>query len=207
MSFYPELDNLSLTELISRWNNELPEEYECANTYYGELASLILDKDGSSGHDYLLSVMSHELTPARIGAVLFLMPSPENPLPKEKLLRYLHESDSYVVSCTIRGLTQQGEKDAINDVLALKSHASPQVRSSVLDFVSKLCPELAVSLLIKSLKDSSHIVRESAIDELDYLQVVKAIDDIKPLLTDTHPFTRQAAQTAIKNLEAYEESL
>ena len=202
MSFCLELNNLNLAELISRWNNEVLKEYECVHTYYSELACLILDK-GKSGREYLTSAISHESNPARLGAILWLLPSPENPLPQDVLLQYLHENEPYVMSCAIRGLINQGEKDAIDDVLALKLHSSPYVRARVLEFLSKLHPESATSLLIEALQDSDYIVRESAIDELDDLGIVESIADIKPLLSDPHPHVRQAAKTAIKNLEYY----
>jgi HEAT repeat protein len=204
MSFYPELDRLSLAELVDRWNDELPQAYEDANLYYDELANLSVGK-GKAGRDYLgdylASAMSHELGSARLGAALCFVPSPEDALPLGELLQYLHSSDAHVVSRTVWGLTQQREKDAIEEVLLLKSHPFPQVRGSVLEFLSKLYPELAKPFLLEALHDSSHIVRASAIDELDYLEAVESVADIKWLLTDSHPFVRQAAQTAVENLE------
>jgi HEAT repeat protein len=200
MSFYPELDRLSLAELVDRWNGKLPQAYEDANLYYDELANLIVGK-GKAGRDYLVTAMSCEVDAARLGAVLCFVPSHEDALPLGKLLQYLHSSDAHVVSRTVWGLTQQRGKDAVEEVLLLKSHPFPQVRGSVLEFLSKLYPELAKPFLLEALHDSSHIVRASAIDGLDYLEAVESVADIKQLLTDSHPFVRQAAQTAVENLE------
>ncbi|MGK7949974.1 MAG: HEAT repeat domain-containing protein [Xenococcaceae cyanobacterium] len=72
--------------------------------------------------------------------------------------------------------------------------------------MSKLYPREARSLLLESLQDSHCVVRESAIDEIDELNLVEAIPVLRPLLNDSSIEVRQAAETAIKNLASYIES-
>ena len=67
--------------------------------------------------------------------------------------------------------------------------------------MSKLYPDEAFLLLIEALQDSDEIVRQSAIDEIDELEIIKAIPYIRPLLDDPSPDVRQAAETAIQNLK------
>lgn len=85
--------------------------------------------------------------------------------------------------------------------MALRNCPDPYVRGSVLRFISELYPESTSLLLIEVLQDPHYIVRESAIDKLDELDVVESIPYIRPLLADPHLDTRQAAATAMQNLE------
>lgn len=87
-------------------------------------------------------------------------------------------------------------------MLILRDHTSPYVRGAVLRFVSELYPELATKLLFESLRDQHALVRQNAIDELDDLGMIESLPSIRLLLNDSHPDVRQAAQTAVANLEA-----
>ena len=106
----------------------------------------------------------------------------------------------------IEELIRQEAKKAKTEVLKLRFHNCPYVGGSVLRFMSKLYPREARSLLLESLQDSHYIVKESAIDEIDELNLVEAIPVLRPLLNDSSIEVRQAAETAIKNLASYIES-
>lgn len=196
---YPELDNLNLKELIDCWHKLPLDGEEYAALYYSEVASLIRSQ-GEAGIAFLFEEISRADT-EKLGAILFFLPPLDHPAIRDILLRYLHDERPSIVANAVDGLQRQGEKDIIDEVLTLRTHPSPYVRGSVLRFISHLYPESAPSLLIEALQDSDYIVRENAIDELDSLGVVEAIPYIHPLLADSHPDTRQAAKTAVENLE------
>jgi hypothetical protein len=202
MGIYPELDNLDLKDLIDYWHTTKPldgEEY--AASYYDELAFLIADK-GTAGHLFLNEQIS-KTNDYKLAAILVNLSSKENPIPSNILFEHLKHKSFPVISGAIEGLIIQEETKAKNEVVKLRFHESAYVRSSVLRFMSKLYPEEARSLLIEALQDRHEIVRQSAIDEIDELQMTDAIPTLRPFLNDSSPDVRQAAETAIENLEDY----
>ena len=60
---------------------------------------------------------------------------------------------------------------------------------------------VAKPLLYDALSSSHPIVRENAIDELDELDCKEALPRIRTLLDDPDKNVRQAAKTAIENLD------
>lgn len=202
MSFYPELDRLNQEELAVRFHMPPPQGEEYANAYYQEIARLLREK-GEGGIAFLQQEIDNE-NPAKLQAILFALT--ETRMPhfelRDFLISYLSDRRPIIVMEAIDGLRRQGEKEAVNLVLALEQHSSPYVRSSVLRFMRQLYPEQALPLLIKGLKDPDFIVRENAADELAELEAVEALSNLRPLITDPHPDVRQAAQTAIEILES-----
>ena len=198
MGIYPELENLDLASSIDYWYGEPLEGQLYAALYYGEVACLILNQ-GTAGRLFLMEQINQSDND-RLSAILFHLPSKENPLSLNIILKYLNNESSQVVASAIEGLIRQEAKKAKNEILTLRFYDCPYVRSSVLRFMSKLYPKEARSLLLESLQDSHYIVRESAIDEIDELDLVEAIAALRPLLNDSSLDVRQAAETAIKNL-------
>jgi HEAT repeat protein len=202
MGIYPELENLDLKDLIEYWHTTEPldgEEY--AASYYDELAFLIADK-GTAGRLFLKEQIS-KTDDYKLASILVNLPSKEHPISSNTLFKYLKHESSPIIGSAIEGLIIQEEIKAKNEVLKLRFHESAYVRSSVLRFMSKLYPEEARSLLIKALQDRHEIVRQSAIDEIDELQMTNVIPTLRPFLNDSSPDVRQAAETAIENLEDY----
>jgi HEAT repeat protein len=199
MSFYPELDNLTLKELIGYFKGQ-PFEREDPSTYYLEVAILIKNQ-GNAGIDYLYRVIE-EADAERLRGIIFALT--ESSLEREKLLpllfKYLEHQHPLIVAEAIDGLCKLEDKNAINQVLVMLEHSSPYVRGSALRFVARLHPDKALPLLLDKLKDPHFIVRENAIDELDELGLPSVIPYLQPLLFDAHPHVQQAAQTAIENL-------
>lgn len=200
MSIYQELDTLNLSELINCWYNPPIDGDEYAASYYSEVASAIRSQP-EQGIKFLLEQVKKADTD-RLGAILFFLPPLDSSDMSNILLHYLDDERPLIVANAIDGLVRQGEKNAIDRVLALRTHPSAYVRGSVLRFISHFYPESARSLLIEALQDPVYIVRENAIDELEELEVVEAIPYIRPLLLDPNSDVRLAAQTAIENLEA-----
>jgi HEAT repeat protein len=106
-----------------------------------------------------------------------------------------------VVAESVWGLAFLKQTTVLERVLPLAAHPSPYVRSSVLDYLISLFPRLAVPRLLESLNDPHFIVRETAVGGLDELEVVEATPLLRKLLADEHPDVRQAAQTALRNLQ------
>jgi hypothetical protein len=200
MSFYPELDNLNLQELTNRFQLPPPEE-ESGNLYYQEVADIIASK-GKAGIDFLWNKIKDANTEQLQGIIFGLTAIKlAHPQFKDLLINYLNHEHSSIVMEAIEGLIRLEVKEIKNDILNLRYHSSPYVRSSVLHYMSKLYPEEAIPLLIESLQDVDYIVRESAVDELGELEAVEAIKYLQPLTEDAHPDVRQAAQTSIAMLE------
>ncbi|HBB35862.1 MAG TPA: hypothetical protein DDZ80_02820 [Cyanobacteria bacterium UBA8803] len=201
MSFYPEFDNLTLEELIDQFQKPLLEQEDELPLYRSELA-LLIAKQGEKGIVFLLDQIKKADSDRLAGILFALTETPAKYLRlSELLLTYLQDSRPMVISSAIDGLSRLGEKDTLDQVLALREHPSPYVRGSVLRFMARLHPDRALPLLLKALKDPHFIVRENAADELGDLDAVAAIPELHELLVDSHPYVRQAAQTAIEILE------
>ncbi|BAZ31784.1 hypothetical protein NIES4074_42570 [Cylindrospermum sp. NIES-4074] len=200
MSFYPELDGLNLVELIECFQHSYLENEE-SSVYYDE-AAMLIRQQGEAGIAFLFGQIEKANSVQLKGILLALTfpPPVENPLLRSLLLTYLRDDRPLIIAEAIDGLRMLGAKDTVDIVLPLHIHPDPYVRGSVLRFMSRLYPNSSQPLLIEALQDPDYIVRENAIDELDDLGAVEAVANIRPLLTDSHPHVRQAAETAIQNL-------
>ncbi len=212
MSFYPELDNLSLKELIDCFT-ELPlDGPEYATAYYQEVA-LLIAQQGTDGAAYLLGVLEDSnLDTDRLRSALMALAQlqPEHSPMEQQTLRhllsqYLYDQRPLIIAEAVDELWRQNIKDARDAVLRLQAHPSPYVRGSVLRYISRLYPGEGVSLLVDALHDDSSIVRENAVDELDWLGAADALSALRPLTGDPDPRVRQAAETAVTNLSAMQE--
>ena len=205
MSFYSELEHLSLSELIARFHGAPLEGEEYAYTTYSEVA-LLIRESGSAGVEFLWKEAKKADT-TRLRAILLALTQPplEEPAIKKWLLSLLQDKRPLIVAEAIDSLTRQAEADTLQQVLPLLKHASPYVTGSVLRFMSEFYPERAIPLLIEALNDAHFIVRENAADELGELEAVDALPFLRAKLEDPHPHVRQAAETAIEMLESLAE--
>ncbi|OUL36181.1 hypothetical protein BV372_08210 [Nostoc sp. T09] len=205
LSFYPELDNLNLEDLVQRFHLP-PPEGEDAGTYYQEIAHLI-KSHGQAGKDLLIKEIQNANTP-QLQAILFALTETPlaHPFAEPDLFRlvvsYLKDERPLIVMEAIDGLSRLGCIGPKKDILELLEHPSPYVRSSVLRFMRRLYPEEAFPLLIEKIYDPDYIVRESAADELGELDDIQAIPYLQQLvINDEHPDVRQAAKTSINLLK------
>lgn len=205
MSFYPELEELSLEDLINRFRAPLGNVHsiyhEEVPTYYAEVARMIR-LQGEDGVRFLRDEVRNADT-ERLRAILSALawPKLDDPTLPDVFLSHLNDQRPIIIAETIDGLSGQEVKEAVDRVLQLLNHSSPYVRGSVLRYMRRLYPDKSFQLLVTALKDPHHIVRDNAIDELDYLGDPEALPYLYPLLKDSHPDTRQAAQTAIEHLK------
>ncbi len=194
MSYYPELDALSLSQLKKEWESQPIEGTEYALSFYDEIAFILVQKFDQEGISFLLEQLDIASVEQLASILRFL------PLPVGLVESYLSNSSPLIISRAIEQLGERNEKKFIDDILQLYQHKDSWVRSSVLRAMSQLNPDEAVALLIEALHDSSPLVRQSAIDELDELEATDAVPDISKLLGDPDEDVRIAAKTALSNL-------
>jgi HEAT repeat protein len=207
MSFYPELDHLTLQELIVHFQDSPLEGEEYADVYYQEVANLI-GAQGDTGIAFLQGEIK-KADAVRLQAILFALTEAQldNPEFRDLLRSYLQDERPMIVMEAVDSLRMLGDKDSLEQVLAILQHPSPYVRGSVLRYMRWLYPNKALPLLIEALKDPDYIVRENAADELGELYEGEAIPYLRPLLADSHVDVREAAQTAITMLEESESDI
>jgi hypothetical protein len=200
MGLYPELEDLSLDELIERFHRSPLDGPEYSRAYYDEVAVLIAQQ-GDAGPSFLRGEIGRA-DADRLGAIFLALTfdGQNGSGLQEVLLSHLQHSDPYVIASAVRGLAALGAKQATDAVLSLQEHRSPFVRGSILEFLSRTDPESALPALLKALNDPDHIVRETAVDEIDDIGAIEALPAIRPLLADPHPSVRQATQGAIERL-------
>lgn len=201
MTLYPELDNLSLDELIACLHGPPLDGAEYARAYYDEVA-IHIQRHGAAGIALLLGQIHHP-DADRAGAIILALtfPQPEPAGLRDILLSHLRDERPWVVARAVDALRLLGEKRATAAIAALHDHPSPYVRGRVLAFLRHHDPEAALPRLLAALKDQDYIIRETAVDELDEMGTVEALPAIRPLLADPHPEVRQAVQGAMRRLE------
>jgi hypothetical protein len=114
----------------------------------------------------------------------------------------LGDARPLIVAEAVDTLRHLGCTMAKDEVHRLVKHPSPYVVGSVLRFEAHNSPDGAVPLLERALTAKEPIVRQNAIDELDDLGYVPALPKIRRLVDDPDKDVRQAALTAVENLEA-----
>ncbi len=200
MSFLQKLESLNFEELLTLFQ-KLPQDGEDPFLYYSEVAASIGTK-GEEGIKFLYKQIKKADTPRLVGIIFALSQEQQDSIELLNMLcGYLNDQRAMVVAEAIDGLRRLGAQDCVNKILGLRSSPSPYVRGSVLRFMARLYPEKAINILIEALNDQDFIVRENAADELGELEVVSAIPLLRPLLADSHPDVRSAAQTAIEMLQ------
>jgi HEAT repeat protein len=205
-SHLPLTENRVLDKLLTTFRSLDPEadQYPAnLGIYFEEIAFQILAQ-GPAGLDLLLE----ELTRAdfvRLRGILAALGRAALPSfqLRELFRQYLKDQRVLIVAEAIDGLTHLKDKEASPKVLPFLSHSSPYIRASVLRYLSRLYSVEAKEILMKSLGDPHYIVRENAVDELADLGITEAIPQIKLLLQDVSAEVRQAAETAIKELQEY----
>jgi HEAT repeat protein len=104
----------------------------------------------------------------------------------------------------IEAVATHKDRRARKGVLALREHPSGWVRGDVLRYLQRCYPTEAVPAALAALTDPHYVVRESAIDVLDELDIAATYQQrIRLLLGDPHPHVRQAAQWALESAHAW----
>ncbi len=210
MSFYPELDGIDrFEELLGLFDQEYPPEgieKKGCELWYHEIAIKIAQL-GKPGIDALIKRIG-KVDPAKLRGILlsFSFVSKQElqqrlPQFRQILLSFLYNDNPLVAAEAIDRLNHLDCKDLINQIFPLVNHSSPYVVGSVLRFISSHDPEAAKPLLLEALKSEQRIIRSVAIDQLDEMECFEAINHIRPLLNDQDEYVREAANTAVANLQ------
>lgn len=206
MSYFPELDGQNVAELIRSFNLEpfvVEGDSDAEKTvWYAEAACKIAEA-GKEGGDYLLSRID-EVDDLRLRAILSALPCFRRKTTKirKALLLFLHDERPLIMAEAIDSARYLGYKDFVDQILPLQDHQSPYVVGSVLRYLSHHYPKAATPLLLDALEKQDPILLQNAIDALDELGYVDALPRIRSLVDHGDAYVRQAAQTAVANLES-----
>jgi HEAT repeat protein len=216
MPFFPELAETPLWSLFRDFDAPHPPaaiEEDDWPEWYAELAMQIA-KSGKHGLEFLLShAAMADVT--RLRAILISLAFlSRRPVPhshtrsriKQMLLGLLGHPDPIIIANVIDDLGLLDFAEELDNVWRLRDHPSPYVVGSVLRFLSRHYPEKARPLLEQALTSPEYIIRENGVDELDELGCVESLPKLRQLLDDPHPHVRQAAQTAVANLEELQQT-
>ena len=214
---YPELDNLSLEELIGCFHGLLIDGPEYGGYYYDQVV-LMIRRQGQPGNRYLMAQLQ-EINPEDEDRVRSLIEGLTFPAfrregmralaPRDKnrvrkwLRKYLDDQRPFIVGDAIGGLAVLNDEKIVERILALRDHAHYFVRYSVLYYMNKLYPERAFPMLLEALKDQEEFVREMTADWLAGSGEAEAIPHLRSLLNDRDEHVRESAQNVIESIESY----
>lgn len=208
MPIYPEIEGLSLQDLQRLFlSNGLSRKDPTEKDLWLQELALMIAKCGSEGIAFLIQhiqASDEQRVRAIIFALSFLPESVASTTSRQVrniLITHLSSRNPWIVAEAIDSLRHLGHKDAVAEVRLLLEDESPYVVGSVIRFIASFYPEQAKPILLAFLKSKEPIVRENAVDELDELGCVEALPAIRLLLRDSDRNVRQAAETAISNLE------
>jgi len=199
MSLYPELDGLNATEMQARFDGPPVDGADSAATYYTEIAeqlgvlgelTFLWDRVGGGDEPHLRALVfalsRHEKDSARV---------------RRWLVGLLAERRGAVLADVIDGLARVHEREVDDNVLRHGQDPSEYVRGAVLRYARNAVPERAFALLSAAAADPHFIVRENVADELAALRDPRGRAVLEGLKTDAHPHVRQAATSALAELD------
>jgi HEAT repeat protein len=212
MTYYSDLDGLSLSELAERFYLPPPAPEDVEAGYYDEIAFRI-QQHGTAGFAFLMGELPRvsDDTP-RVQALLtglwWLSPQTKGKGAYELFLPYLRDPRPLVVATAIEGvrlLDLHVAHDAVLATLAAHTHVQTDafryVRCSALKYMSDLYPNEALPLLLATLHDSEPWMRACALDAIDDFAVMAALPAARSLLGDPDVSVRRVAETTVRNLE------
>jgi hypothetical protein len=208
---HPELLGLKLKALTDCFEGD-----NLGDDYYDVVAELIR-RHGGRGNRFLVKQL-RKLDPYdedRLRALLLVLTlapvkslgdkplsQQERKFVRKKLRVYLGDDRPMILCQAIDGWLRLGKKKPNKRIEGMIIHKSEFVRCSVLRYLAKRNPAVALPLLIIALEDESHYVRTAAIDEIAGLQNPELIPHLQALLTHSDERVRQDAQETILFLES-----
>lgn len=173
--------------------------------WLSELAVRIAEAD-SSGVKFLLE-SAPDADESKLRAILLAASSARESLCSRKRAevcrlagRLLDHPQPLIVAEAVDTLASLACSSVQKRVSALIDRTSPYVVGSVLRYLAHVLGTKAVPTLLQGLESSESIVRENAVDELDELNYKPALASIRKLLNDPDADVRQAAKSAVANL-------
>jgi HEAT repeats len=206
MSVFPELDRAEPKQLFAWFTQRNGVPLEDEQLWLDEIAATIA-LSGPPGIRFLLASIPGAKE-NRLHAILIGLSLVADELSTRRRTEVCNVARSLladrrpsIVAEAIDLLSQLRCVSARDEVLDLRSHASPFVVGSVLRFLARNCADEAVTILTDALSSKQSIIRQNAIDELDDLGCIGALPAIKRLQRDKDRDVRQAACAAVANLK------
>jgi HEAT repeat protein len=210
MGFFPQLDGRTVAELQTSFTADpslVPGVPEEEKLFWFEEVARKLAEGGEEGLDFLLRHL-WAADEVRLRAILLALAFAPKGLAEKRreqvraeLLAFIRDPRPLVAAEAIDSLSTLDDQEVEQQIVPLLHHESPYVVGSVLRYLRRTDPDRARPILLEALTSLEPIVRQNAIDELDELNCVEALPRIRPLLNDADEWVRQAARTAVPNLE------
>lgn len=207
-----DFSHMSFDELVARMRGE-PGDPEVASdplmaaSYYDDVG-WALSNLGANGIAWLVDEVPRvERDEPRLRGVLLGLgrrdlPEAQVATVRDIFRRYLSDARPLIVMDALDALGMLEDTVSLGEALALRDAVSEWVRAGVLRYMQHCAPAQAVAMALAALEDPHFIVRATAIDVLDELEVASQhLDRIRTMLHDEHPDVRAAAQFAIEAVE------
>lgn len=199
---YDELKVTGLKELMLLFEKKVElniGELEW-DLYFTEVACVIA-RHGEDGILFLLQQLKMVNDNTRTCAILESLVNIKSKSfdPEALFAKYLSNNDPQIKRIAIDGLTFNRSRDAREKVMNEAKSEDPCVMGAFLRYMAELYLEESKPYLVDALRSKEFIVRESAIDIIDELNLKELIPLVIPLLQDCHPHVREAAQWAINH--------
>lgn len=169
-------------------------------SFYEDLVDAIL-ATGPKGTEYLLAHLA-SLDPIRLAVVLPVLAAvaPSEPFVLLMLHQSLDSSTPALVLAALNGLINAREWSRRDIAERLRTHADPGVRGAVLRYIVGCDGPAALPALLLALSDPHPVIRETAVDAIDELDVVEALPHLEQLTADPDHNVRDAATAATAHL-------
>ena len=177
----------------------------CELTWFEELAFHIADyPDGTDLLFHTIGTVDEVRLTAAISALSSSSANSERLRPIVE--RLLSDPRPMVLAQAVSGARHLQYADLYTVIRPLVGHPDRYVVGAALSYMAALFPDEAKPLLIEALSSQDSILIQYGIDELGDAQATDAIPLIRKLLDHPEEYVRQAAETAVRDLEYLLES-
>lgn len=207
---HPELHKMTLPKLIAYYHAEHLNEEGKEDWYFYHDIAMTITNYGIEGFRSLAEEYKTSRSLTRKDASLTALWSsniPETPEFLDLFLDALGSSEAELITIAIHYLRQTRHSEYLDRVLIFRAHPDGWVRGAVINFIGELFPRASIPMLIEAISDPHFVPREIAVDVMDEMEMEDEekrqlfLPYFQVLLNDEHPDVRQAAETAIANLE------
>ncbi|KAB2860765.1 MAG: HEAT repeat domain-containing protein [Anaerolineae bacterium] len=210
---YPQLNQMTLPELMAHFRAEHLDEEGDEDWWQYEDTALLIRKLGSkAGIDFLLEMFNSTQSIARKRAILLAVtfrPDLDTPEIFDLLVKSLDAEEHVIIMDAIDGLRHLKKFDLLDRVMAFRNHPSPYVRGGVFRYISGLFPVQAIPILIEGIRDPHPIPRGVAADmmselELDEIELHQFLPYLQSLRNDEDDDVRETARISMAIIEGTE---
>lgn len=204
---HPELNELTLDQLITRFLGEPPEPDD-DYWFYDELV-YVMRRFEDRAVEFFVQQFERETRTEPRAALLYILTFPpqlDHPAILPFLYRALNDGAVQVVQNAISGLRIWKIRAALDRVRPFLDHADPFVQARTLEYLSSLFPEMAYPLLLEALNHPHWVMRAEAADRLGELaltdgQKQEVLPLIRRLLDNPEECVREVTEWSVEVLE------